>query len=572
MLKEFKVIGSIFLLFIVFGCNDKQEETYMVSFNHDDVDAIEVAQDDTIELPMVISETGFLLGWEDASGILHESTYTVQDDITLEPVFEHFDDVLELRFNDEDNQVTIVSYSGSARHVIVPHTIDGYFVRGLNFEAFSETTPSIVELPMTVYDLGALAFADMPNLEALHFYGEYLGTYEETISGSTFTDYMNDYDACSIPTEPSEPSMEDPWVFDETCPIIKVTEKQGPVDIPSGAEHYSYVAEIQEKYVPKQTINQSIDQGLFYGSDNLETVTLPDKLSHIDSKAFLNLENLRSITIENNDKYYTEDGLLFAKNNNENYLLMQHYTGTEANEWEPERITIDADALIYYPSGLLEETMALPDNIEFISEFAFISEKVKQMTVHDDLLFTANAFAYLTQLEHIEISDDHEVFTDIEGVVYSKELDILYSFPAGKEAKTYDMHKDVKHINSYAFYNQSHLESLTIPEGVIGIGNESFINNTSLKYIDFSSTFSILGYHNLRYYLVELPLQGEKYYEIETIVLRNPNEVVEVFGHIPFHEEAFAIYVPDNLLDAYRDAENWEFAVEYLKPLSELDE
>ena len=98
-----------------------------------------------------------------------------------------------------------------------------------------------------------------------------------------------------------------------------------------------------------------------------------------------------------------------------------------------------------------------------------------------------------------------------------------------------------------------------------GASAEYFMNCTNLEVVDLGINFksSGLGYSFS---------QGA--YKLATLVLRAPEvqglPSVATFGeHSPIREGTGLIYVPDNLVDAYKAATNWSTFASQIKPLSE---
>lgn len=544
-----KGLFVIALLLILAGCSQTVDDgVYSVQFDQSSEETIHTSEHTEIVLPFVESETGFLLGWEDPDGTLFKETYTIKEDVILTPVFESFDAVLDLDFVDHNNDVKILNYNGDANHIKIPPTIDGYTVTSIGEEAFKNTKPHIVELPMNVNFVGSLAFADMPNLEEFHYYGEYIGSFEIVLSESEFTSYMEDYDACSVP-DSETPTDTDPWLFDEACPIIQVTSIDGPVTGPDGSENYTYTAEIKNAYSPYMQFNQTLNVGVFEDSHKLRHITLPDKLMHIDGRAFYGLEYLECVDIKNNTFFYSEDGLLYEQ---------------------------DTDMLVYYPSRLLiaddvaTGVFRIPEHITYIGYEAFQSERIRFVFVHEGAIFEDGAFASLVNLQNIAVEDTHETLTSIDGVVYSKDLTDLIVYPAGKRDETFTIGEETTIISTAAFFNQRHLERLIVSEGLVTIEEGAFINNYALRYVDLPRTLETIEDKNFISIFAPHEDPRDVVEPLETLILRNPDAVVSIGNYSPARKESTVIYVPDHMFDAYTRA-GWQNFLSDLKPLSELE-
>ena len=50
------------------------------------------------------------------------------------------------------------------------------------------------------------------------------------------------------------------------------------------------------------------------------------------------------------------------------------------------------------------------------------------------------------------MDDDNEKYVDIDGVVYTKDLSVIYEYPAGRKDASYIIDSNVTTIGQYAFY------------------------------------------------------------------------------------------------------------------------
>ncbi len=279
MKKYLLWIGLVALMSVLSSCDEKIEEPYTITFDDESIASIEVYKNETIELPTLEREEGFFLGWEDTSGSIYKTKYTVEEDMTLRPVFELLTDVLELSYDDEDNTVRILAYNGQSPYVKIPHKIEDYIVRSIGIEAFAESTPTRIDIPMTVYSIGVQAFSNMPNLKELHYYGEYLGTFERNMDKAKFDELIDANEVCQSTNMETEPTEENPWIFEDGCPILKVTEQTPPVTGPDGQVYTSYYVHQPASEAPPLILHQHFDFTSFIGSEQLLKITLPNKLS-----------------------------------------------------------------------------------------------------------------------------------------------------------------------------------------------------------------------------------------------------------------------------------------------------
>jgi hypothetical protein len=534
-MKKLLWIGLLSLTLVLSSCEESNEGPYTVTFLDDTIDAVVVNNEHVIELPFLESDDGFFLGWEDTLGTLHKGTYTVTNHMTLTPVFEPFSDVLELKFNEEDKTVHIKRYNGEAERVKIPHMISDYIVRYIEMEAFKGTNPIRVDIPMTVYSIGMKSFSDMPNLEEIHYYGDYLGTVENVMPKNAFDAIIEANEICQSTDLTDEPTEENPWIFEDGCPVAEVTKRTDPVNGPDGNIYFSYHVLQPASEVPAIMLHQRFGFTPFTGSEQLTTITLPDKYSFFESEIFEGVPNLDAVYIENNPFIYSDNGVLYEQ---------------------------ETDSLVYYPSGLLTEDFVVPSHINHISAWAFYGSTTETITLHDSITIEQGGFAYLKSLKTIILESDHERYTVSDGVLYNKDLTSLLLYPAGKEATTLSIPNTVEAIEAYAFMNQQHLEHIIVPEGVLSIENAAFMFLPSFITVDIASTVDYIAEGNFS--------QQER--TLETLIIRNDQAVITAPALNILASDNLVIYIPDDLIQAYEGDVWWGRYTDYFVPLSTLDE
>jgi hypothetical protein len=113
--------------------------------------------------------------------------------------------------------------------------------------------------------------------------------------------------------------------------------------------------------------------------------------------------------------------------------------------------------------------VVLPDGLEVISSYAFggcksitsihIPASVKEM---DGSCFSGcNIIAY-------EVDKNNPYYTEIDGVIYSKDLKSLVAFPSAHPVKQFIVPATTKIIGPHAF-RDSQIESVELPQGLNSI-------------------------------------------------------------------------------------------------------
>ncbi|MCL2087547.1 MAG: leucine-rich repeat protein [Oscillospiraceae bacterium] len=84
------------------------------------------------------------------------------------------------------------------------------------------------------------------------------------------------------------------------------------------------------------------------------------------------------------------------------------------------------------------------------------------------------AFFGCEGLREIKVSEDNQVYTSLDGVLFSKDLNTIVIYPRGKIGDYYTIPNSVTSIGEAAFAGCSELTSITIPDSVTSIGDWAF--------------------------------------------------------------------------------------------------
>jgi putative cell wall binding repeat-containing protein len=112
----------------------------------------------------------------------------------------------------------------------------------------------------------------------------------------------------------------------------------------------------------------------------------------------------------------------------------------------------------------------------------------------EDNPYGENIFLNANTLVSIEVSNENQTFTSVEGVLFSKDKSVLIKYPNGRTATdetsshSYTIPSGVKQIYNHAFYYNATLESIIFSDGVEKVGKESFASCSKLSYVQFSDS------------------------------------------------------------------------------------
>lgn len=104
-----------------------------------------------------------------------------------------------------------------------------------------------------------------------------------------------------------------------------------------------------------------------------------------------------------------------------------------------------------------------------------------------------NPFCSCSALKYINVSSSNRYVTSKDGVLYSKDMTRLFSYPAGNERSSFSIPDKVSIIDSNAFHGCAALHHVYIPEGVKSIPYGVFYDCKNLEEIKIPESVTSFG-------------------------------------------------------------------------------
>ena len=135
-------------------------------------------------------------------------------------------------------------------------------------------------------------------------------------------------------------------------------------------------------------------------------------------------------------------------------------------------------------------SIEIPDTVTSIGEMAFLGcTSLKSVKLSTGVAkIDKNAFGSCSALQEIQVAKDNPNFSSLNGVLYSKKQDTLVIYPAAKTDAAYTIPSCVTSVAMYAFSENPYLETLTIPNSLIKVGDSAFYNCKNLRTVSYNGT------------------------------------------------------------------------------------
>lgn len=304
-------------------------------------------------------------------------------------------------------------------------------------------------------------------------------------------------------------------MFSGCINLYKVTIPEGVQSIDEAA--FSNCGSLTEVIIPESVT--SIGWGAFSGCSSLTMITLPENLTRIMDSTFNGCCSLLAVTIPDSVIYI--GGYAFSGCSSLREIII------------PESVTEIQHHAFSGCSSLTEIT--IPENVTDIGWGAFsgctslsginVDEENPAYSSQEGILYTKDmtgllsypcnhpqstysipesvgyiwneAFSGSSNLTNIYVGTGNSTFRSEESVLYNKEMTELICFPGKHPQNIYNIPEGIENIRNYAFSGCGSLMRVTIPKSVTFIGASAFYNCGSLKELVIPETVTMIGEHAL---------------------------------------------------------------------------
>ena len=265
------------------------------------------------------------------------------------------------------------------------------------------------------------------------------------------------------------------------------------IDIPNSVTHlgsYAFKLSGLESIKLSESLT-CLDNQLFQATP-LNKLVIPASVTSIASSTFLGCRQLQSMEVaEGNQSFHSQDGVLY---NNNGYLVIYPAAKPGDTFRVPEH-TKGIRNSAFLDNRCLKN-IQLPNSLETIGNnaFAYCDSLISINIPVSVLKINGNPFRGSELLKEINVAPGNRVYTEQDGIVYSKDMTTLHICPpAKKDIVNLIIPEGVRTISEYAFYLQKTLANLTVSSTVTTIQDYAFSSCNKLKTIELGSQLTNIG-------------------------------------------------------------------------------
>ena len=381
--------------------------------------------------------------------------------------------------------------------------------------------------------------------------------------------------------------------FPRTSPIALYVVPDGVTTI--GENAFSYCQNLKSIIISSTV--KTIGNSAFYCCVDLKELIIPDNVETVEEHAFFKCYGLKSVTIGKGVRDIKKGSFCDCTGLTE-LIIPDNVTAIDEDAFYNCRslktvmigdgVTSIGECAFYGCNGLA--ALTLGKRVAFIEVWAFCAcHNLQAVTMPNSVISigdeafgeTAMRSVFLPASTRmvagrafdcpVTVDAENACFTSVDGVLYSKDMSVLVSFPRENGKTSFVIPDGVKKIGDHAF-QECQLDDLRIPDGVMEIGDYAFYEMEMHGYLDIPNSVLRLGWEAFIHpEEVDNYMAGEYQidYDYSIIIHRKACD-------IDFDKRTFGyrkLYVPEEYLAEWRERlrkENAGDEIWQVKPISQI--
>ena len=232
----------------------------------------------------------------------------------------------------------------------------------------------------------------------------------------------------------------------------------------------------------------SSDNGVFYNKDKSELIKIPQSM---EAETYTIASTVKTIR-EYAGIYCSDIQNLIMSQNVENigYEAFYNCNGLKTVELN-NVVSIESDA---FESCHNLESCTFGNKTKKIGDMAFAYTNLTTVTIPTSVEEIGyGAFHDCDKMVAFSVSTANKNYTSKDGVLYSKDFDVLIQYPASKEGTTFTVPDTVISIQDCAFYYAKNLKEITLNNELKNIGSSAFYGNENVTQMIIHDSVESIG-------------------------------------------------------------------------------
>ena len=201
--------------------------------------------------------------------------------------------------------------------------------------------------------------------------------------------------------------------------------------------------------------------------------------------------------------------------------FVYHIDGDEVSVWE---YTGEDDTVIDIPEVVTHEGK---DYLVTESFATFWENCIEVINFGSNVRLISDFSFQARNLREINVSEDNEYYSSVDGILFNKSQNTLLNFPVAKEIEVYEIPASVSSLSPMSFQHSMYLEEVVLNDGLVRIGRWAFGYCTKLEHISSSQGIDVFP--------TTVALIGEyAFYRCEVLNSFSLPEELEVIGSSAF--------------------------------------